>query len=69
MGMDCRLGRTSIMQKTGGMRDVADKSLANVVNAQIVGTNLRTRRVKANDAFLGIDFAKHGKHAFQIIVI
>lgn len=35
-----------------------------IVNAQIVGTNLRSCAVKADDFFFGIDFAKHEEHVF-----
>jgi hypothetical protein len=45
------------------------KALHDLVNPQIVLPNLWTGRVKANDTFLGTNFAKHGQHILQVIVI
>ena len=46
-----------------------EKSLDNVVNAKIVGTNLRTGGIKSNHSFLGMDFSEHGQHVLQVVVI
>jgi len=39
------------------------------VDAQVVGTDLRTGGVESHDAFLGIDLAEHGQHVLEVIVI